>query len=152
MNGEKDAWEPYRDEPDAGDWGDGASSPDERHSPINARRRKDGEEVDWDVEKAAEGRDVQVMFTVPKARLRVVNADVERASVRSVSDGASASGSTSGGGGHDRPSGARRMTERDVRRKPVQDGRLVDLGSGSASSSPTRTGFGDSRGIRVKDV
>ena len=35
---------------------------------------EDGEE-EWDVERAVEGRLVQVMFTVPKERLRVVNAD-----------------------------------------------------------------------------
>lgn len=33
------------------------------------------EEEDWDVEKAVRGRVVQVMFTVPKERLRVVNQD-----------------------------------------------------------------------------
>ena len=32
------------------------------------------DEDDWDVESAVERRVVQVMFTVPKARLRVVNA------------------------------------------------------------------------------
>ncbi|KAK0270158.1 hypothetical protein LTR35_014406 [Friedmanniomyces endolithicus] len=46
------------------------------------------EEEDWDVEGAARKRDVQVMFTVPKARLRVVNADMDRASMRSASEGA----------------------------------------------------------------
>lgn len=34
-----------------------------------------GEEEEWDVEKAVRGRVVQVMFTVPKERLRVVNQD-----------------------------------------------------------------------------
>jgi hypothetical protein len=42
------------------------------------------EEEDWDVEAAAERRLVQVMFTVPKSRLRVVNADVERSSILSL--------------------------------------------------------------------
>jgi hypothetical protein len=38
---------------------------------------------------------VQVMFTVPKTRLRVVNDDMDRASLRSASDGMlSRSGST----------------------------------------------------------
>lgn len=67
---------PYRDDPDPGDWG-------------NRRRTSSDEkaaENEWDVEGAAGQRDVQVMFTVPKARLRVVNADVERASLRSASD------------------------------------------------------------------
>jgi hypothetical protein len=38
----------------------------------------DDEDEDWDVEAAVERRVVQVMFTVPRARLRVVNAEVER--------------------------------------------------------------------------
>jgi len=37
----------------------------------------DDDDEDWDVEAAVERRVVQVMFTVPKTRLRVVNADVE---------------------------------------------------------------------------
>ncbi|EME44571.1 hypothetical protein DOTSEDRAFT_72128 [Dothistroma septosporum NZE10] len=72
----------YRDNPDlgAGDWGEDLA----RRTSQDDRRA--GEE--WDVEGAASKRDVQVMFTVPKARLRVVNADVDRASMRSASDGA----------------------------------------------------------------
>ena len=34
-------------------------------------------ETDWDIERAVEQRLVQVMFTVPKEKLRVVNAEVE---------------------------------------------------------------------------
>lgn len=45
------------------------------------------EQDDWDVETAAAKRDVQVMFTLPKARLRVVNADPDRMSQRSISEG-----------------------------------------------------------------
>jgi hypothetical protein len=41
-------------------------------------------EADWDVEAAVERRVVQVMFTVPKSKLRVVNADIDGASI--VSD------------------------------------------------------------------
>lgn len=54
------------------------------------QRRKQGKEAwtgdgqggndgddDWDVERAVEQRLVQVMFTVPKERLRVVNAEIE---------------------------------------------------------------------------
>ncbi|KAI9693416.1 MAG: hypothetical protein M1820_009292 [Bogoriella megaspora] len=44
------------------------------------------DEEDWDVEAAVERRLVQVMFTVPKQRLRVVNTDVERESLRSRSE------------------------------------------------------------------
>jgi hypothetical protein len=68
-------WEPYRDsDPDPGDWG---PEPNDVHAA----------EEDWDVENAAAQRDVQVMFTVPKTRLRVVNDDMDRASLRSASDG-----------------------------------------------------------------
>ena len=68
-------WEPYHDtDPDPGDWGP---------EPADARAA----EEDWDVENAATQRDVQVMFTVPKTRLRVVNDDMDRASLRSASDG-----------------------------------------------------------------
>jgi hypothetical protein len=35
------------------------------------------DDEDWDIERAVEQRLVQVMFTVPKERLRVVNADAE---------------------------------------------------------------------------
>jgi hypothetical protein len=41
-------------------------------------------EADWDVEAAVERRVVQVMFTVPKSKLRVVNADVDGNSILSV--------------------------------------------------------------------
>lgn len=46
------------------------------------------EEDDWDVETAAEGRSVQVTFTVPKEKLRVVNAtdrDMDNMSEKSIS-------------------------------------------------------------------
>lgn len=71
------AWPPYRDDPDGGDWGEPRSSSDDRQA---------GE--DWDVEDAVQKRDVQVMFTIPKSRLRVVNDDMDRASLRSASEGA----------------------------------------------------------------
>ncbi|KAF2848026.1 hypothetical protein T440DRAFT_470612 [Plenodomus tracheiphilus IPT5] len=41
-------------------------------------------ETDWDVEAAVERRVVQVMFTVPKSKLRVVNADIDGSSVLSM--------------------------------------------------------------------
>ncbi|KAF2690618.1 hypothetical protein K458DRAFT_411983 [Lentithecium fluviatile CBS 122367] len=50
----------------------------------NDRPRTPAEEVDWDVEAAVERRVVQVMFTVPKSKLRVVNADVDRSSILSL--------------------------------------------------------------------
>lgn len=74
-----DGLDPYRDDPNlAGDWGE------EARTSLEVREA----ENEWDVEGAAAKRDFQVMFTVPKSRLRVVNADIERASMRSASDGA----------------------------------------------------------------
>jgi len=102
------------DEPDGGDWGNdhpilqSLPSPDPvqplnvikhnikgemihnsekqiKRKPIGGHD-KNGDE-DWDVEKAVEKRDVQVMFTLPKARLRVVNGDPDGSSLRSVSGG-----------------------------------------------------------------
>lgn len=79
-------WQPYRDDPDTGDWGD---VPDIQLQKDEAKKaHSDDEREDWDIEEAAANRDVQVMFTVPKARLRVVNADVDKASLRSISDSA----------------------------------------------------------------
>ena len=79
-------WQPYRDDPDTGDWGD---VPEITTSKAEAEKQTpEDEREDWDVEEAAANRDIQVMFTVPKARLRVVNADVDKASLRSISDGA----------------------------------------------------------------
>ncbi|KEQ59016.1 uncharacterized protein M437DRAFT_57963 [Aureobasidium melanogenum CBS 110374] len=79
-------WQPYRDDPDTGDWGD---VPEDPASKAEAEKQTpEDEREDWDIEEAAANRDVQVMFTVPKARLRVVNADVDKASLRSISDGA----------------------------------------------------------------
>lgn len=47
--------------------------------------QEEGEGADWDVEDAVQQRVVQVMFTVPKEKLRVVNVDPDGLSV--VSDG-----------------------------------------------------------------
>lgn len=52
----------------------GASRPETGSTGRNGRS---GGEEEWDVEAAVEERVVQVMFTVPRARLRVVNADVD---------------------------------------------------------------------------
>ncbi|KAF2101019.1 hypothetical protein NA57DRAFT_65327 [Rhizodiscina lignyota] len=46
----------------------------------------DDPDDEWDVERAAESRNVQVMFTVPRERLRVVNADVDGRSLLSSVD------------------------------------------------------------------
>lgn len=56
--------------------------PDEEKS--RGRPHTPVDEEDWDVEAAVERRVVQVMFTVPKSKLRVVNADVDRSSLFSL--------------------------------------------------------------------
>lgn len=63
-----------------------AKSTSLRNSGDDDNNDENDDDDDWDVEQAAANRDFQVMFTVPKARLRVVNADVDRLSQRSVSD------------------------------------------------------------------
>ncbi|KAF2466892.1 uncharacterized protein BDR25DRAFT_305759 [Lindgomyces ingoldianus] len=60
-----------------GDFLSGRGGEDERPS-------TPADEEDWDVEAAVERRVVQVMFTVPKTRLRVVNADVDGSSILSL--------------------------------------------------------------------
>ncbi|KAF2204226.1 hypothetical protein GQ43DRAFT_409910 [Delitschia confertaspora ATCC 74209] len=76
---ERERWRKEQD-----DWG----APEDRVS-FDTRRSTDtgglgSEDEDWDVEAAVERRVVQVMFTVPRTRLRVVNADADRSSLLSV--------------------------------------------------------------------
>ncbi|KAH3957650.1 hypothetical protein HBH98_228590 [Parastagonospora nodorum] len=52
--------------------------------PSDERPCTPASEADWDVEAAVERRVVQVMFTVPKSKLRVVNADVDHVSLMSL--------------------------------------------------------------------
>lgn len=54
----------------AKDWGENATKEDD----------------EWDVETAAQNRVVQLMFTVPRERLRVVNADVDGRSLNSAEE------------------------------------------------------------------
>ncbi|KAF3040823.1 hypothetical protein E8E11_007907 [Didymella keratinophila] len=51
---------------------------------IEQRPCTPADEGDWDVEAAVERRVVQVMFTVPKSKLRVVNADPDGSSILSL--------------------------------------------------------------------
>ncbi|KAJ9642387.1 hypothetical protein H2199_004767 [Coniosporium tulheliwenetii] len=60
------------------DWG---SPEDRKMKEKEEEREKEDAEREWDVEAAAERRVVQVTFTVPRTRLRVVNADVDGASL-----------------------------------------------------------------------
>lgn len=60
-------------------------SPEQLDVPATAERpATPASEADWDVEAAVERRVVQVMFTVPKSKLRVVNADVDHSSLLSL--------------------------------------------------------------------
>lgn len=63
---------------DEDDWA--VATPSPRKSRESMALSMEGEGEDWDVEAAAEGRVVQVMFTVPRQRLRVVNVDMEQGS------------------------------------------------------------------------
>ena len=78
--------------------GAGSDCPTEHPDPIaRAGQREErlhdtADSDDWDVEAAARERSVQVMFTVPRERLRVVNADPEGASLRSVDTGGTGRG------------------------------------------------------------
>ncbi|KAL8948474.1 MAG: hypothetical protein Q9183_007683, partial [Haloplaca sp. 2 TL-2023] len=56
----------------AKDW-DAEGSGIERGKFDGSGRNEEEEEAEWDVESAVENRVVQVMFTVPKEKLRVVN-------------------------------------------------------------------------------
>ncbi|KAK3082333.1 hypothetical protein LTS18_004245 [Coniosporium uncinatum] len=71
--------EPYRDDPQQ----DGRG----RNNGEGGGEGDEDAESDWDVEAAAERRVVQVTFTVPRSRLRVVNADADvRSLVSSVGE------------------------------------------------------------------
>jgi hypothetical protein len=63
----------WRKKQGAADW-DAERTTEARDRPV------EGEDEEWDVEAAAENRVVQVMFTVPKEKLRVVNADRDASS------------------------------------------------------------------------
>ncbi|KAK3398285.1 hypothetical protein B0T20DRAFT_204000 [Sordaria brevicollis] len=58
--------------------GEGSSTRQAAGGENNEAFGEGGQGDEWDVEKAVEQRLVQVMFTVPKERLRVVNAEIER--------------------------------------------------------------------------
>lgn len=79
-----------------------------------------GAEEEWDVEAAVERRVVQVMFTVPKEKLRVVNGEVDRLSVSDVGDAVLERRDVTGGGleeaaeGVADPKGKGKEKQRDV--------------------------------------
>lgn len=153
-------WKPYRDSPelDAGDWGDTPVTEhpnpfSDLHQPYSdtpgpnedtAPDKAGDEDEDWDVEMEAAKRDVQVMFTVPKARLRVVNAsESDRDSIRSLSDGGMSLTGTSGVG---RSGSVRTLGSR------------LDRGPSGRSVRSTRGGMNRARstkekeGVQVRDM
>ncbi len=78
-----------------GGWAlEAGGSPEER----GAEGGEAGGEDEWDVEAAVERRVVQVMFTVPKEKLRVVNGEVDRLSASDVGDAVVESGNVKSGG------------------------------------------------------
>lgn len=112
-----------------------------RRSPAGGERdrpRTPVDEDDWDVEAAVERRVVQVMFTVPKSKLRVVNADVDRSSILSlprenskdnIHDGdPSSSASNPNGGAGGTPNRVKDLA-----------GRFEQLNSPTSASPVTRT-------------
>ncbi|KAF2840652.1 hypothetical protein M501DRAFT_1001652 [Patellaria atrata CBS 101060] len=87
------------------DWG----SPEDEVRELELRREIE-DEGEWDVEAAVGGREVQIMFSVPKQRLRVVNADVDGRSVVSTDDreeemGKGVDGDEGGDGKHEEKDG-----------------------------------------------
>ena len=120
------AWTPYHDDPDPGDWGEPRSSMDQRQA-----------EEEWDVEGEASNRDVQILtFTVPKSRLRVVNVnDQDRASIRSASDGAlSRSGSLTQPQREDSVRRSKPRTDDDRERIPLSSTTEEESEDGHVSS------------------
>lgn len=93
-------------------------------APGRMGRDERAEEEEWDVEKAVQGRQVQVMFTVPKERLRVVNHD--------ISDDESDIGVVRGSSNRSAGSAASARSNRG-RGSPIRD-----LLTGSPQRSPTR--------------
>lgn len=106
----------------------------------NLDRTVTAEDEDWDVEAAVERRVVQVMFTVPKSRLRVVNADVDRSSILSLPQEKESSNEDSAENDIDSPlapSGISQTGETGAGASPVaNNGKLNN--SPRSSPSPSR--------------
>ena len=97
---------------------------------------EDDDDDDWDIEKAIENRVVQVMFTVPKERLRVVNHDMdalmegsEVGSLRSKKSTRSMMGSRKGS---------------------MRSARSISAGAASSSGGAGGTGSGSGGAVKVE--
>jgi hypothetical protein len=106
-----------------------------------------GEQTEWDIERAVEQRMVQVMFTVPKERLRVVNAADD--DQRSEEEDVASAGDTAPGPTVARPQTAefvdpekeslcRRQSEAEMNDAAVFDDSKGDLGVRSEEPSRDR--------------
>ncbi|KAF2809431.1 uncharacterized protein BDZ99DRAFT_463234 [Mytilinidion resinicola] len=103
-----------------------------------ARQKEQQEaEMDWDVEAAVEARVVQVSFTVPRTRLRVVNAD-DAASLRSVS-ALSRLGSVRSKKSVERSGGSREDVKEGIQEVLNEDPRETVLRTPSPPPSPPRS-------------
>jgi hypothetical protein len=101
------------------------------------RDSKEPEEEDWDIERAVERRVVQVMFTVPKEKLRVVNQDVaadESSETGSLIESEKVLEPPSGAEIIDTPLDGERMEKRRDGREQEQTGERQ--GEGGRSVSP----------------
>lgn len=140
----KSDWEESRDDRGYGALGDGAGGVHRSFTtaaPAAIGWGERAEDEEWDVEKAVQGRQVQVMFTVPKERLRVVNRDisddesdigvVRGSSNRSATSAVSARSTRSNGG----------------RRSPIRD-----FLTGSPQRSPTRESMRREDDLELGDV
>lgn len=115
-------------------------------------------EADWDVEAAVERRVVQVMFTVPKSKLRVVNADIDGSSILSLSRDSPREGEESKGGGGGSPSSRvkdlagrfEQMTgpRMSPRPSPSPSIRSVKIRSKASSASLSKQSVGKASGGR----
>jgi hypothetical protein len=79
--------------------------------------------MDWDVEAAVEARMIQVSFTVPRTRLRVVNTN-DTDSMRSVS-GISRLGSVRSKKSVDRGGGSHEGTREDIKEESNEERRAA---------------------------
>ncbi|KFY08614.1 hypothetical protein V492_06075 [Pseudogymnoascus sp. VKM F-4246] len=108
------------------------------------------EEEEWDVEKAVRGRVVQVMFTVPKERLRVVNQDEGMEDDDESDIGMQREGSPTREGRHEE--GRMTTPEPESRRAspqtPVADKAAPHTPLSSRSTSPAKS----LRGKRVQEI
>ncbi|CAG8975941.1 hypothetical protein HYALB_00007072 [Hymenoscyphus albidus] len=123
------------------------------------------DDEDWDIEKAVENRVVQVMFTVPKEKLRVVNGAVEDGSevgsmksrvgsVKSESGGGVGVPGGNGGGKVEIPPMTPLLSMGENEKGDILVGALGTVTPAPAPVTPTRGGSpkGKARGAKVGEI